>query len=150
MTPGTKSPDSYADLLARVAPASITSEEEADAVQCHIDDLVDRGDLSPDERKLLSLLGDLMLAWEDGRYDLPEVAPVDVIRELLDAHGMRQGELVGSVFPTRAIASEVLHGKRRLTYDYVARLAEVFHVSPAVFYPSVREAEQSRLVDRDR
>ncbi len=31
---------------------------------------IDRGALSPDERKLLSLLGDLMLAWEGNRYDL--------------------------------------------------------------------------------
>jgi len=132
MTPGTSasSTDSYADLLARVAPTSITNEEDAEALQHQIDNLIDRGDLSAAERKLLSLLGDLMLAWEGDRYDLLAASPLDMIRELLDARGMRQGELVGQVFP-----SEVLHGKRRLTYDHVARLAEVFHVSPALFYP---------------
>jgi len=139
MTPGTSTPDvpgTYADLLARFAPASITDEEEADRVQRQIDDLIDRGALSPDERKLLSLLGDLVLAWEDNRYDLPAATPADAIRALLDARGMRQADLVGHVFPTKGIASEVLRGKRRLTYEHVARLAEVFHISPAVFYPS--------------
>ncbi len=47
---------------------------------------------------------------------------------------MRQGDLVGGVFPTKGIASEVLNGKRQLTYEHVARLAKVFHVSPAAFY----------------
>jgi len=137
MTPGTSaSPtDSYAELLARVAPASMTSEADAEAVRRQIDGLIDQGARSPEERKLLSLLGDLMLAWEGDRYDLPAASPSEVIRELLDARGMRQGELVGQVFLTKAIASEVLHRKRRLTYDHVARLAEVFHVSPALFYP---------------
>ncbi len=103
-------------------------------VQRQIDELIDRGALSPDERKLLSLLGDLMLAWEGDRYGLPAVSPADAIRALLDARGMRQGDLVGRVFPTKGIASEVLNGKRQLTYEHVARLAEVFHVSPAAFY----------------
>ncbi len=139
MTRGTSTtttdvPDAYADLLVRFAPSSITSEDEAGMVQRQIDELIDRGALSPDERKLLSLLGDLMLAWEGDRYDLPVASPADTIRALLDARGMRQGDLVGVVFPTKGIASEVLNGKRRLTYEHVARLAEVFHVSPASFY----------------
>jgi len=126
--------DAYTDLLVRFAPSSITSEDEAGMVQRQIDELVDRGVLSPDERKLLSLLGDLVLAWEGDRYDLPAASPADTIRALLDARGMRQGDLVGRVFPTKGIASEVLNGKRPLTYEHVARLAEVFHVSPAIFY----------------
>ena len=76
MTRGTSTtdmPDAYADLLVRFAPSSITSEDEAGMVQRQIDELIDWGALSPDERKLLSLLGDLMLPWEGDRYDLPAV-----------------------------------------------------------------------------
>jgi len=110
-------PDAYTDLLVRFAPSSITSEDKAGMVQRQIDELIDRGDLSPDERKLLSLLGGLMLAWEGDRYDLPAASPADAIRALLKARGMRQGDLVGGVFPTKGIASEVLNGKRQLTYE---------------------------------
>ncbi len=87
-----------------------------------------------------------MLAWEGDRYDLPAASPADAIRALLDARGMRQGDLVGGVFPTKGIASEVLNGKRQLTYEHVGRLTEIFHVSPAVFYPAIsyEDADASR------
>jgi len=89
MTPGTSpSPtDSYAELFARVAPASITSEADAEAVQRQIDGLIDQGALSPAERKLLSLLGDLMLAWEGDRYDLPTACDTRVAGRVRDAPG---------------------------------------------------------------
>ncbi len=51
---------------------------------------------------------------------------------------MHQSDLVGRVIPTKSIASEVLRGKRRLTYVHVEKLAHVFHVSPAVFFPAER------------
>lgn len=141
MTPGSNgTAESYAELLLRFQPRSIKNEEEATVVQRHIDTLIDQEHLSEDEREVLSLLGDLMLAWEDDRFELPPVTPAEAIHALLEAHYMRQSDLVGPVFATKSIASEVLHGKRRLTYEHVRRLARVFHVSPSVFYPSERHS----------
>lgn len=140
MTPGFDGRADYANLLVAMQPRSIRSDDEAETVQSHIDALIDRGDLSDAEQEMLSLLGDLMLAWEGDRYDLPALSPQAAIRALLEAHGRRQSDLVGPVFATKSIASEVLNGKRRLTYEHVQRLARVFHISPAVFYPDPREA----------
>lgn len=125
----------YAELLVQTLPRSITTESEAEAIQRRIDALIDRAEsLTEAEQELLSLLGDLIFAWEDGKYDLPEVPPHEIVKALLETHGLHQKDLVGPVFPTEGIASEVLHGKRGLTYDYVQRLATFFRVSPAVFY----------------
>ena len=137
MTPGsdTASP-SYAELLLRALPRPIKSEEDAKQVQRHIDALLDKSDdLTEDEEDLLTLLGTLVLEWEEGKYDLPAVSPLDMLRVLIEDNGLRQKDLVGPVFPTPGIASEVLSGKRKLTYDFVRRLAAYFHVSPEVFYP---------------
>jgi HTH-type transcriptional regulator/antitoxin HigA len=134
MTPGTETPHSYADLLAQVQPRSITNEEEAAHVQRQIDRLIDQPERSAAEEALLSLLGDLVQAWEAGRYDLDAPSPAESIRALLEAHGLEQRDLVGPVFATKSIVSEILGGKRRLTYEYVERLAHFFHVSPSVFY----------------
>ena len=49
-------------------------------------------------------------------------------------HNILTQGFAGPVFATKSIASEVLNGKRRLTYDHVDRLAQFFHVSPSVFY----------------
>jgi HTH-type transcriptional regulator/antitoxin HigA len=134
MIPGTDASHSYADLLVQVQPRSITSEEEAAQIQRQIDLLIDRPERSANEEALLSLLGDLMQAWEAGHYDLDVASPAEAIGALLEAHGLDQQALVGPVFATKSIASEILRGKRHLTYEHVGRLAQFFHVSPSVFY----------------
>ena len=134
MTPGTETPASYADLLARVQPRSVTSEEEAAILQHQIDTLIDRPQRTADEEALLSLLGDLIQAWEGDRFDLAAPSPAEAIRSLLEAYVLEQQALVGPVFPTKSVASEVLNGKRRLTYEHVCRLAQYFHVPPSVFF----------------
>ena len=138
MTTGTRSSSrSYADLLLTTLPRPIKSEEEAAAIQRQIDALIDQPTpLTEDERDFLALLGALVALWEDGRVELPEVAPHEIVKALIEDNGLRQKDLVGPVFPTESVASEVLSGKRKLTYDFVARLADFFHVSPTIFYPS--------------
>jgi HTH-type transcriptional regulator/antitoxin HigA len=134
MTSGIETPASYATLLAQVQPRTITNEAEAQAVQKHIDRLIDQPAQTEAEEDLLSLLGDLMAAWEGNDFALDAPTPTEAIGALLQAHGRDQQDLVGPVFATKSIASEVLHGKRRLTYDHVSRMASFFHVSPALFY----------------
>ena len=100
-----------------------------------IDCLIDQPTLSEEEDDFLSLLGDLLLAWEGDRYDLPAPTPQAMVQALLEANGRTQQDLVGPVFATKSVASEVLRGKRRLTYDHVERLARYFRVTPSLFFP---------------
>jgi HTH-type transcriptional regulator/antitoxin HigA len=140
MTTGTEAPASYATLLAEVQPRTITNEAEAKAIQAHIDRLIDQPDHTEAEEDLLSLLGDFMVAWEGDHFALDAPTPTEAIRALLQAHGRDQQDLVGPVFATKSIVSEVLHGKRRLTYDHVSRLSSYFHVSRTLFYAPVSQA----------
>jgi HTH-type transcriptional regulator/antitoxin HigA len=134
MMTGAKVPRPYAALLALVQPGSIASESDAAVIQDQIDRLIDKPERTADEAALLSLLGDLVQAWERDRFDLAAPAPAEAMRALLETHSHSQQDLVGPVFATKSIASEVLSGKRRPTYEHVARLARFFHVSPSVFY----------------
>ena len=148
MTPGSSVRRTYSELLAAGQPRTITSNEEADRIQAQIDAVIDKGDLSQDEQEYLSLLGDLVLAWEEERYDWPELSPVEYLRALLEDSGRRQADLVGPVFPTASIASEVLNGKRALTYDHVHKAAAFFHVSPALFFPNVGHLRPDPALER--
>lgn len=127
-------------LCAELQPRTITNEAEARVIQAHIDRLIDQPDHTEEEEDLLSLLGDLMSSWEGDDFALGAPTPTEAIRALLQAHGCDQQDLVGPVFATKSIVSEVLHGKRRLTYDHVSRLASFFHVSPTLFYGPVSQA----------
>jgi len=48
-----------------------------------------------------------------------------MVKALLEAGDLPQQALVGPVFPTKGIASEILNGKCRLTSESVQHLAAV-------------------------
>lgn len=137
MTLGNNTRKTYAELLATHAPRPIESETEAEKIQSLIDALIDKPELlSDDEQDFLAVLGSLVTAWEDGKFELPDVPPPQVVRSLLEDNALRQKDLVGPVFATESLVSEFLSGKRGLSYDQVRKLSQFFHVSPQVFYPS--------------
>jgi len=80
---------------------------------------------------LLDTLGTLMHAYEEQHHPVPECRGGDVLRFLIEEHGLTQSELpeIGS----QGVVSEVLRGKRELNVRQVRALAKRFHVSPAVF-----------------
>lgn len=69
--------------------------------------------------------------YEQEHIATPNAQPVDVLRFLMDQHGLRQSDLteIGS----QGVVSEILAGGRNLNARQVRRLAERFGVSPAVF-----------------
>jgi HTH-type transcriptional regulator/antitoxin HigA len=131
----TSDPQAYAEYLNRVRPRLIQSEAEFDAVQRLMDQLMETPTRSPEDDAFLDFLTRLLLEWERGKYPEPSPAPLEILRNLLADDGYRQADLVGPVFPTKSRASEVLSGKRPLTYNYVDRLAAFFHVPPSLFFP---------------
>ena len=79
------------------------------------------------------MLAVLVEDFEAKHYPVPDASPVQVIRHLMEAHDLRQKDLV-DIFNTESVASEVLSGKRELTREHIKRLSARFHVSPAVFF----------------
>lgn len=136
MIPGIVAESSYAELLEQVVPRPIETEEEATRYTTIIDALVDQTQpLTDDQRDFIALLSLLLEAWEAGQEDWPDVPPHEIVRALIEDNGLRQRDLVGPVFPSEGIASEVLSGKRKLTYNFVQKLSTFFHVSPEIFFP---------------
>lgn len=60
-----------------------------------------------------------------------EASAADTLRFLMEQNGLRQSDLreIGS----QGVVSEILSGRRQLNARQIRRLAERFHVSPAVF-----------------
>lgn len=126
---------SYIQLLVDTVPRPIRTEADAISVQQRIDEMLDRfSALSPDEQDLLQLLGSLVESWETNRYQLPPTTPINRLRAHLRDNDITQASLVGSVFPTKSIASEVLSAKRPLTYAYVSDLMRRLHLPASFFF----------------
>ena len=124
----------YAALLARTAPAVIHSEKENERCIAMLEAL-DRkgGKLTGAERRLAELLTVLIEDFEENTYALKPARPAEVLRELMDANGLKQKDLL-DIFGTPSIASEVLREKRGLTVEHIRRLSRRFHISPEVFF----------------
>jgi len=79
----------------------------------------------------LDTLGTLIHAYEEEHHPIPESSGADVLRFLMEEHGLTQSDLpeIGS----QGVVSEILRGKRELNVRQIRALATRFHVSPAVF-----------------
>lgn len=124
----------YSTLLKKIPPKVIRTEEENAKYTEILYDLDRRSKtLTLAEKELADLLTLLIEDFEEKRYQLPRGGPLDVLRFLMDQHGLKQKNLV-DVFGTPSIVSEVLSGKRELNKDHIKRLSERFHVSPELFF----------------
>jgi HTH-type transcriptional regulator/antitoxin HigA len=63
---------------------------------------------------------------------MAEAALIEVLRELMEANGLKAAELAGTL-GGRSRVSEILAGKRAISKEQARRLGERFRISPAVF-----------------
>lgn len=124
----------YRTLVAEIEPRAIHSEAQYENYLARFVDLDARfAALSSAEREMHELLLLLIGDYENRTVEIEAPTPADAISTLMEANGLRQKDLVGSVFETASIASEVLSGKREITKEHIRKLSRKFHVSPAVF-----------------
>jgi HTH-type transcriptional regulator / antitoxin HigA len=126
--------EEYAHLLGDALPHVIHTEPENDRCTALLEGLLRKKQRTTEEKRLAELLTLLIEEYEQQRYALPRTAgPVDVLRHLMDANGLRQVDLL-DVFGTASIVSEVLSDKRELSKAHIAKLSERFRLSPALFF----------------
>jgi HTH-type transcriptional regulator/antitoxin HigA len=124
---------SYAALLSEIRPEVVRDEKQNRSYIARLEALSSKKHMTSAEEKLMRLLLLLVENFERTSDPVPDAAPVDVLRHLMEAHGLRQRDLA-DVFGTESIVSEILHGKRELTKEHIRRLSARFSVSPAVFF----------------
>ena len=123
----------YGELLSATQPEVVRNEEQNQLYIQNLEELTGRETVSPAEEKLIALLTLLVEEYEDRHHPVPQAGPLDIIRHLMEAHNLRQKDLV-DVFGTESIVSDVLNGKRDLAKEHIRRLSARFHVSPSVFF----------------
>ncbi|HET6879985.1 MAG TPA: helix-turn-helix domain-containing protein [Pirellulales bacterium] len=125
--------NAYLGLVATLPLRPIRSDRELDRATKMIDSLLERPKLTKAEQDYLDVLTDLVEKYEAEAYPAQPASDAEMLAHLLDARGMSQTELATKVGIAGSTISEVLHGKRQLRREHVARLAAFFGVSTAVF-----------------
>ncbi|MGE4534071.1 MULTISPECIES: helix-turn-helix domain-containing protein [Halomonas] len=109
------------------------SEDDYDALVAALDELL--GLVGDDEEhplaSLASHMGDLIEEYDDANRPMPEVRGADMLRHLMQWHGLDQSSLpeVG----TQSVISEILNGKRRLNVRQIKALTLRFGLPADLF-----------------
>ncbi len=124
----------YADLVVKVLPTAIQSEDEYEIMLANIDELMNISEdkLSPEEERLLKTLAILVESYEDECYPMPEIAPNEVLKFFMKERELKQSDLL-HIFGSSGITSEVVNGKRSISKAQAKKLAEYFKVSVEMF-----------------
>jgi HTH-type transcriptional regulator/antitoxin HigA len=118
----------YATVLAKYPPKVIRTETENEYYTSVLEELDQRFDhLSEAEKDFADLLTLLIEDFESKHYELPKAAPLEVVRFLMDQHGLKQKDLL-DIFGNASVTSEVLSGKRELSKEHIRRLTDRFAV----------------------
>jgi HTH-type transcriptional regulator / antitoxin HigA len=112
---------------------TLHDEEDYDKAVAVLNQLLDMGAGEPNAPlvDLVNTLSALIAEYDELHYPQQPVAPVEVLRFLMEQHQLPQSSLpeIGS----QGVVSEILSGKRELNVRQIRALAERFHVPPAAF-----------------
>ena len=111
----------------------LRSDKDYQEAVAILDEIID--EIGQDEGRPLAELAEALAlfiqSYEEAHTQIPEATGPEVLRSLMEAHGLTQSELpeIGS----QGVVSEILSGERELNIRQTRRLAKRFGVSPAVF-----------------
>ena len=118
-----------------VSPLLRKPKNEADYDQLveALDELSDRigDDESHPLMSLVDIIGDWVEAYDLEHRPMPKVSGVDVLRSVMQEHGLNQSDLPG--VGTQSVVSEILSGKRQLNVRQIRWLADHFKVPVEMF-----------------
>ena len=113
---------------------SISSEQEYEHMVHILDEMLDAGGAVENSElaDLVDIVSELISQYEYGHDKSKTLTGIEMLKFLMAQHGLSQADLpeIGS----QGVVSEVLNGKRTLNKAHIAKLADRFGVSPAVFF----------------
>ena len=124
-----------ARMMERGAPRVIDSEEQLAAYTKALYSLTAEQRPTRAQVQAIELLTLLIERYEQENYTIPKASPADVLRFLIERHGLRQRDVAADL-GGESVVSEVLSGKRKLNTAQIEKLSRRFRVSPAVFFSS--------------
>lgn len=125
---------SYRDLLQKFEPRPIATEEQYDAVVAQMNALIDKQALTAAEHDMLTLLGTLVMAYEDEYYPDTNfmLYGLDLLRSLMTEAQLQAEDLL-PVFDTKTVAVDILHGEKTPTPEQITKLSTFFGLPESLF-----------------
>lgn len=135
MTTGLKTPSNYyIELMTTFPPRPITNEAEYQATQEQINKILERPQLTEDDRAYLQILGLTIYDYEEKHEKIPVLTGVDLIKALLEESNLTLPDLV-PILGNETVVQEILNKEQMLSPESIEKLSSFFQVPADKFYP---------------
>lgn len=124
---------SYLALIREFPLHPLQSEADLDAAIAMTHKLIDNRNRDEEETEYLMALGDLIHAYEAETNPLPEIAPLQSLRFLVQENDLTPALLAEQTGLAVATISEILNGAREISGEAREALAKRFCVDPSLF-----------------
>ncbi|PLZ55396.1 helix-turn-helix domain-containing protein [Fischerella thermalis] len=118
MTSGLKTPSSYYIEL-------ITTQNR-------INYILDKKNLTQDDRDYLKVLGTLVYDYEQQHEQIPMLRGVELLKALLEESNLQPKDLV-PICKSESEALDILNNKRQMTEEEIEGFASFFRMNPSYF-----------------
>jgi len=127
--------DKYLELLKQYPPRPIHDEEDLEMMQEVINRLLDKPQLTVEEREYLNVLGSLIYEYEENQEPIPDIYGLELLKFILEEKKLQKQDLL-SIFESKSTLDDILDGQQDLTPVYIQKLANFLNISPDLFFPS--------------
>ena len=127
--------DKYLELLKQYPPRPIDNEEDLEMMQEVINRLLDKPQLTVEEREYLNVLGALIYEYEENQEPIPDIYGLELLKFILEERNLQKQDLL-SIFESKSTLDDILDGQQELTPIYIQKLANFLNISPDLFFPS--------------
>ena len=127
--------DKYLELLKQYPPRPIHDEEDLEMMQEVINRLLDKPQLTVEEREYLNVLGSLIYEYEENQEPIPDIYGIELLKFILEERNLQKQDLL-SIFESKSTLDDILDGQQELTHIYIQKLANFLNISPDLFLPS--------------
>jgi HTH-type transcriptional regulator/antitoxin HigA len=127
--------DKYLELLKQYPPRPIHNEEDLEMMQQVINRLLDKPQLTAEEREYLNVLGALIYEYEENQEPIPDIYGIELLKFILEERNLQKQDLL-SIFESKSTLDDILDGQQDLTTVYIQKLANFLNISPDLFFPS--------------
>jgi HTH-type transcriptional regulator / antitoxin HigA len=113
----------------------IANEAELLATQEQIDAIIDKQNITQDDKDYLKVLGTLVYEYEQKHEPMPVPKGIELIKALMTEENLEPRDLI-SIFDRESTVTKVLENKQEITAKQIQKLSEFFHISPVMFLVS--------------
>lgn len=136
MTTGLKTPSSYyLQLINTFPPRPINNEAQLLATQDQIDAIIDRQNITQDDKDYLEVLGTLVYDYEQKHEPMPVLEGIELLKALMSEENLQPCDLL-SIFEDESSVMEILEKRQEMTAKQVQKLGDFFQISPIRFLAS--------------